>query len=218
MTKEMIFVLVILAFMVVMLLTRILPYGVTGMICCVAFVLTGVCDIPTAFSGLSNSTTILVATMIVVASALGKTSLVNRLRAVLNNLQGKKGIVLLFAICLVTIALSQLMGQIACLSIVLLFCQGLDQDSDLAPGRVFFIMACINTIWLSKIPVGMGVTMPGTLNSYYQGMVSEADLLGVTDFFKAGIFPAVAGLIYCLLWVSCSQTRSEGISVIFFRQ
>lgn len=66
MTIEMIIVLAILAFMVVMLLTRIIPYGVTAMICCVAFVLTGVCDLSTAFSGLSNSTTIMVATMIVV--------------------------------------------------------------------------------------------------------------------------------------------------------
>ena len=199
MTKEMMIVLCILAFMVFMLLTRIIPYGVTAMICCVAFVLTGVCDIPTAFSGLSNSTTILVACMIVVASALGKTSLIARLREVLNNLQGKSGVVLVLAMSLVTIGLSQLMGQIACLSIMLLFCQTLDDESDLAPGRIFFLMACINTIWTSKIPIGMGATMPGTLNSYYQGMVGAEDLLGIMDFFKAGFLPATVGLIYCVL-------------------
>ena len=133
MTIEMIIVLAILAFMVVMLLTRIIPYGVTAMICCVAFVLTGVCDLSTAFSGLSNSTTIMVATMIVVASALGKTSLVHRLRGTITNLQGKQGIFLVVALYGITIALSQLMGQIACLSIMLLFVQTLDEKSSISP-------------------------------------------------------------------------------------
>ncbi len=199
MTIEIIIVLAILAFMVVMLLTRIIPYGVTAMICCVAFVLTGVCDLSTAFSGLSNSTTIMVATMIVVASALGKTSLVHRLRGVMTNLQGKQGIFLVVALCVITIALSQLMGQIACLSIMLLFVQTLDEKSSISPARMLFAVACINTIWTSKIPIGMGATMPGTINSFYQGMVGPEDLLAITDYFKAGILPAIVGTLYCIL-------------------
>ena len=199
MTIEIIIVLAILAFMVVMLLTRIIPYGVTAMICCVAFVLTGVCDLSTAFSGLSNSTTIMVATMIVVASALGKTSLVHRLRGVMTNLQGKQGIFLVVALCVITIALSQLMGQIACLSIMLLFVQTLDEKSSISPARMLFAVACINTIWTSKIPIGMGATMPGTINAFYQGMVGPEDLLAITDYFKAGILPAIVGTLYCIL-------------------
>ncbi len=200
MTTEMIIVLCILAFMVVMLLTHALPYGVTAMTCCVAFVITGVCDISTAFSGLSNSTTIMVATMLVVASALGKTSLVRRLRETMNSLQGKNGIILVVAMFLITIGLSQLMGQIACLSMMLLFVQTLDDDSDISPARMLFAVACINTIWTSKIPIGMGATMPGTLNSFYQGMVGPEHLLGITDYFKAGILPAIAGTVYCVFF------------------
>lgn len=199
MTIEMIIVLAILVFMVVMLLTRIIPYGVTAMICCVAFVLTGVCDLSTAFSGLSNSTTILVATMIVVASALGKTSLARRLREALSKLQGKKGIFLVVALYIITLCLSQLMGQVACLSIMLLFLQTLDEDSPISPGRMLFAVACINTIWTAKIPIGMGAAMPGTINSFYQGMVGPENLLGITDYFKAGILPAIVGTIYCIL-------------------
>ncbi len=198
MTYEMIVVLLILIFMVVMLLSHALPYGVTGMICCVALVLTGVNDIPTAFSGLSNSTTIMVATMLVVASALGKTSLVHRLRQAMNHLQGKSGIVLVLALLLITVGLSQLMGQMACLSMMLLFVQTLDDESDISPARMLFIIACVNTIWTSKIPIGMGATMPGTINSFYQGMVEAKDLLVITDYLKAGFFPAVTGTIYCL--------------------
>lgn len=198
MTTEMIIVLCILAFMVVMLLTHALPYGVTAMMCCVAFVLTGVCDISTAFSGLSNSTTIMVATMLVVASALGKTSLIHCLRLAMNGLQGKSGIILVAAMFLITIGLSQLMGQIACLSMMLLFVQTLDDDSEISPSRMLFAVACINTVWTSKLPIGMGATMPGTINSFYQGMAGAGNLLGITDYFKAGILPAITGTIYCL--------------------
>ena len=198
MNPQMIIVLCILAFMVVMLLTHKLPYGVTGMICCVLFVLTGVADLSTAFSGLSSSTTILVAPMIVVASALGKTSLVRRLRAVMDRLQDKNGFLLVLALCLVTIALSQLMGQIACISVMLMFVQTLDDESELSPARMLFLVATINCIATSKIPVGMGATMPGTINSYYSGMVEAENLLAITDYFKAGILPLIVGTIYCI--------------------
>lgn len=199
MTIEMIIVFAVVVFMVVMLLTRAIPYGVTGMICCVAFVLTGVCDLTTAFSGLSNSTVILVAPMIVVASALGKTSLVHRLRTVLNRLEGKQGIVLVIALYVITLALSQLMGQMACLSIMLMFVQTLDEKSAISPARMLFAVSVINTLWTSKLPIGMGATMPGTINSFYQGMVGPEDLLAITDYFKAGILPAIAGTIFCIL-------------------
>ncbi|MDO5349747.1 MAG: SLC13 family permease [Lachnospiraceae bacterium] len=198
MSTEMIIVLCILAFMVVMLLSHKLPYGVTGMICCVLFVLTGVADLKTAFSGLSSSTTLMIAPMIVVASAIGKTSLVRRLRGMMNKLEGKSGIFLVLALCVLTIALSQLMGQVACISVMLLFVQTLDESSDLSPARMLFLVATINCIATSKIPIGMGATMPGTINSYYEGLVGPENLLGITDYCKAGLLPLIVGTIYCI--------------------
>lgn len=133
MNVQMIMALCILVFMVVMLLTHVLPYGVTGMICCVLFVFTGVLDLKTAFSGLSSSTTLMIAPMIVVATALGKTSLIHRLRGVMSKLQGKSGAMLVLGLCGMTILLSQLMGQVACISVMLLFIQTFDDDSELFP-------------------------------------------------------------------------------------
>lgn len=46
----------------------------------------------------------------------------------------------------------------------------------------------------------MGAAMPGTLNSFYQGMVGPEDLLAITDYFKAGIIPAIVGTIFCILF------------------
>ena len=200
MNVQMIMALCILVFMVVMLLTHVLPYGVTAMICCVLFVFTGVLDLKTAFSGLSSSTTLMIAPMIVVASALGKTSLIHRLRGVMGKLQGKSGLLLILGMCGMTIVLSQLMGQVACISVMLLFIQTFDDDSEYSPSRLLFLVATINCLATSKFPIGMGATMPGTITSYYQGLVGPEDCLGITDFCKAGILPLIVGTIYCVLF------------------
>ena len=207
MTTPMIITLCIMAFMVVMLLTHWLPYGLTGMICCVLFVLTGVADIKTAFSGFASSTTILVASMIVVASTLSKTSVIRRLRGVLDSMKGKKGIVIVITLFVVTILLSQLMGQIACLSIMLLFCTTLDEDSVISPSRMLFAVCTLNTIWTAKIPLAMGATMPGTINSFYQGIAGD-QLIGIADYFKAAAIPGLLGLIYCLLFYKLIPSQS----------
>lgn len=200
MNVQMIMALCILVFMVVMLLAHVLPYGVTAMICCVLFVFTGVLDLKTAFSGLSSSTTLMIAPMIVVASALGKTSLIHRLRGVMGKLQGKSGLLLILGMCGMTIVLSQLMGQVACISVMLLFIQTFDDDSEYSPSRLLFLVATINCLATSKFPIGMGATMPGTITSYYQGLVGPEDYLGITDFCKAGILPLIVGTIYCVLF------------------
>lgn len=64
---QMYIVLGLLVFMIAMFFTHKVPYGVTTMTCCVMLALTGVFDISTAFSGLANKTTILIACMFTVA-------------------------------------------------------------------------------------------------------------------------------------------------------
>ena len=89
MTPQIIITLCVLAFLVIMLLTHKLPYGLTGMFCVGLLVLLGVTDLKTAMSGFSSSTTVMVASMIVVASQLSKTSIISRIRTAMSKLQGK---------------------------------------------------------------------------------------------------------------------------------
>lgn len=201
MNVQMIMALCILVFMVVMLLTHVLPYGVTGMICCVLFVFTGVLDLKTAFSGLSSSTTLMIAPMIVVATALGKTSLIHRLRGVMSKLQGKSGAMLVLGLCGMTILLSQLMGQVACISVMLLFIQTFDDDSELFPvqNAVFSCNGKLSGNF--QIPDRHGCyDARAQITSYYQGLVGPEDYLGIADFCKAGILPLIVGVIYCLIF------------------
>ena len=59
MTMDMIIVLLLLAFVVIALLTHVIPYGVAGMICCVTLVLTGVFTIEESFASMSSGSWLL---------------------------------------------------------------------------------------------------------------------------------------------------------------
>ena len=111
----------------------------------------------------------MVAAMIVVATQLSKTSVVQRLKNVMYKMQGKGEMLVLLTLALVTLGLSQFMGQVACISIMLLFVQTLQDDAKVTPAKALMAVCTINTIWTSKIPVAMGASMPGTINAFFEG-------------------------------------------------
>ena len=97
----------------------------------------------------------------------------------METLQGKAEIVIMLTMFIVTILLSQFMGQVACLSIMLLFVQTLDEDSNLSPSRMLFAVCTLNTIWTSKIPVAMGDTEEWS--DFSSNVQSCIDMFGPAD-------------------------------------
>lgn len=198
---KLIVTLAVVVFMTISLVIHKVPYGITGMTCVVILAFAGALDAKSAFSGFSNTTVILVATMMVIAGALGKTSVVSRVRKLIGKAQGKKGIVLILILSVITIVLTQLMGMTAVMAILLTFVQTLDPDGELCPSRMLFLLACVLCTWFGRFPVGMGAALPLATNAYYEGLVEGHPeyLLGVFDFFKVGIVPSIVLTIYCLL-------------------
>lgn len=192
--------LAVLIFMIVSFLLHKISYGLTAMTCVLVLACTGVIDTKTAFSGFSHTTTILVATMMVIAGAIGKTSLVSRIRSHMVMIQGKNGFLLLLLISFFTLVLTQLMGQTAVMSIMLLIIQTLDDDSDISQSRMILLVAALNCAWFGRFPIGMGAALPLSTNAYYEGLVSENPeyLLGMFDILKVGLIPSIALTIYCI--------------------
>ena len=193
MNTQLTITLAVLVFMAVSFMVRKISFGLTGMICMLALAVTGVIDLNTAFSGFSNKTTILVATMMLVAGCIGKTSLVSVIRKRMSSIQEKSGIFLLLAILGFTILLTQLIGMTALMSVMLMLVVTLDDDSDLAQSRIYFLIAAVNAAWFGRFPIGMGATLPMIHNSYYEGLVAEHPefLLGVFDYMKVGLIPSI---------------------------
>ena len=201
---QMYIVLGLLVFMIAMFFTHKVPYGVTTMTCCVMLALTGVFDISTAFSGLANKTTILIACMFTVAYAFGKTSLINKVRNSMERIKGKSGLGFIVFLFLVTIVLSQLMGRTAIVSIVALFLVSLDDKDEICASRMIFAAFAVMAAWILKFPVGLGATMSPTANAYYEGIISNPALMLLPgDFIKVSFIPATALTIYALFaWKS----------------
>lgn len=190
----------VLIFMIISFLMHKISYGLTAMTCVVALALTGVIDANTAFMGFSHTTTVLVATMMVVAGAIGKTSLAYNVRKKMAVLQGKNGLLLVLLMAAFTAVLCQLMGQTAVISIMLLIVQTLDDDSDISQSRMIFLVAAIICAWFGRFPVGMGAALPFSTNAYYEGLLSGNTeyLLGMFDILKVGLIPSIALTAYCL--------------------
>lgn len=201
---QMYIVLGLLVFMIAMFFTHKVPYGVTTMTCCVMLALTGVFDISTAFSGLANKTTILIACMFTVAYAFGKTSLINKVRNSMERIKGKSGLGFIVFLFLVTIVLSQLMGRTAIVSIIALFLVSLDDKDEICASRMIFAAFAVMAAWSLKFPVGLGATMSPTANAYYEGIISNPALMLLPgDFIKVSFIPATALTIYALFaWKS----------------
>lgn len=201
---QMYIVLGLLVFMIAMFFTHKVPYGVTTMTCCVMLALTGVFDISTAFSGLANKTTILIACMFTVAYAFGKTSLINKVRNSMERIKGKSGLGFIVFLFLVTIVLSQFMGRTAIVSIVALFLVSLDDKDEICASRMIFAAFAVMAAWSLKFPVGLGATMSPTANAYYEGIISNPALMLLPgDFIKVSFIPATALTIYALFaWKS----------------
>lgn len=212
--------LLVLVFMIVSLLLHKISYGLTAMTCVTILALTGVIEPADAFAGFSNTTTVLVATMLVVAGAIGKTSLALRVRQKMNVIQGKSGFLLVSLICLFTIILTQLMGMTAVMSIMFLVIQTLDDNSEISQSRMIFLVAAIICAWFGRFPIGMGATLPLSTNALYEGLLDGHTeyLLGMFDILKVGIIPSICLTIYCIFaWrlipkqkIDASVLQTEG--------
>lgn len=211
-------VLAVVVFMIVMFLWQKVSYGVTAMTSVTILALLGVINLQTAFSGIINKNTILVATMMVVGSGIGRTSVTRRIREWLEKLKGKSGIMLMVAMFACTIALCQVMGQVAVLTIMFVFVQSLDDKGDITKSRMIFLILAILCAWTGRFPIGMGAALPMQANAFYEGMAQEGQLLGMFDMTKVGILPGIVLTIYCLFaWklipsqeIDNSQMRQSG--------
>lgn len=192
-------VLGLLIFMITMFMLNKVPYGVTTMTCCVMLALTGVFDIKDAFAGLANKTTILIACMFTIAYAFGKTSLVGKIRDLMEKIKEKSGFVFILSLFLVTIVLAQLMGRTAIVSIISLFLVSLDDNDEICGSRMLFAAFSVLAAWSLKFPVGLGATSAATTNAFYEGIINNPEyMLQTTDLIKVAAFPCTILTIYAL--------------------
>ena len=205
---DMYIVLAITLFMMVMFIVGKVPYGVITMTCCALLAVTGVMSPTEAFSGLSNSTTLLIAGMLALATAFGKTSAVARVRSLLAKAKEKNGFIFLLSLYVIVIILSQLMGRTACISIMILFVGSMDDSEGMTASRLITAIFSVMAMWNLKFPIGLGATMASVANSFYEGIITDpALMLQPLDIIKVTIIPGLVILAYALFaWKLIPET------------
>ena len=176
--------------------------------CCALLAVTGVMSPTEAFSGLSNSTTLLIAGMLALATAFGKTSAVARVRSLLAKAKEKNGFIFLLSLYIIVIILSQLMGRTACISIMILFVGSMDDSEGMTASRLITAIFSVMAMWNLKFPIGLGATMASVANSFYEGIITDpALMLQPLDIIKVTIIPGLVILAYALFaWKLIPET------------
>lgn len=192
-------VLAITLFMMIMFVWHKVAFGVTTMTCCVLLVLTGIMDIQTAFSGFSNKIVILIASMMALSSVLTKTSMVSRIRSMMEVMKGKHGTLLTLSLFAVAAALAQFIPATAVLAIMVVFLTTLGNSGDITPDRLILPTLGITSAWKFRTPIGLGATMFATINAMYQGILPDSKYaLTMFDPFFFSIFPMIILTVYCI--------------------
>ena len=188
----------VLAFMIINFLWQKFPMGLTTMACCTLLAIFKVLTPSEAFSGFTNNSIFLVAPMMALSTAITKTSIVPRIRKMVDELGSKTGMALVFFF-LVTIAFVQFIPATATFSILVVFLTTLSNSGEVTASRLLMPMLGISCAWKGYIPIGMGATNFATVNAKYENIIPNPEYaLQMFDKFKVAALPVICLTIFCL--------------------
>ena len=189
----------VLIFMIVMFVIGKWPYGLITMTCCAILAVTGVLDVSTAFMGFANRNLVLLAGAFIVSNAFGKTGIIATLKhRILHMQNGKTGMILMAIFIGAIVLLSSFLPSPAVLAIIIVISHNLSDDADLCPSRIILPAAALSTLWVSRIPFGMGAVYFTRINAFIEPY-GEQYSIGMFEPFKVAIVPLLVCSLYTIL-------------------
>ena len=117
--------LIILALIVVLFVTEVIPSATVALLGCVLYVLTGVCSFSQAFSGFSNSSVVRVFGVLVVGDAIFETGLATRIGIVESKLARNNELLIILFCSIASAVLSMWLSNTAVIVLFLAIIQSL---------------------------------------------------------------------------------------------
>ena len=185
--------LLFLAFAVVMFATEKIPLGLTSIIICVGFILTGVLDAEVAFSGFVNSTVILFVALFVIGGALFETGVAGDIGGLVTRFAGSER-TLIVAIMLITGALSSVLSNTGTAAVLIPVAIGISSKSGISRSKLLMPVAFASTMG------GMFTLISTPANMIGQNALAEIPDLnlsfGFFEFAKIGLPIFILGVLY----------------------
>ena len=188
---------IILAIVIVLFITRIIPNAVTAVLGCTLFALTGVCSLADAFSGFSNTTVILMFGMMVVGIAMQDTGAAKLIGEKVTQLSRKNERLFILIAGLTSALLSTFLSNTAVIAIFLPIISSVSK-SDSKMKRMNLTLPVTMGAMFGGVCTLVGSTPQLTAN----GILSEMSNieLGMFDYTLPGVIILAVYMLYVQLF------------------
>lgn len=157
MNVHLILTLITLVGVILLFLCGKFKFGWVGMAAATFLCLTGVLDFKEAYGNFSSTNVIMCGSMFILAGALGKTSMVDKIRSWILNRKGN-GQSVVFMYLLGALLLTQLVSPLGVIAMLLPMMEALDEKSPVQPANLLYPGAVVSHASQSMLPIGMGLT------------------------------------------------------------
>lgn len=171
--------------------------------------LTGVLTFNEAYASFSNSNVVMIAGMFILSGALGKTSLVPKMKELMMRHSGK-GQLIIFAYMLATVVIIQFSMPTALISMFLPFMAAFDEKSKIQPTHLLFPGAVLAHCVQGLLPGAYFVMINGLLEANGAPTMIEA-----LDYSKVILIPGIIAFVYIVFigWKWLPGNKIENLTI-----
>lgn len=208
MDVKLIITLVVIVGMALGFLSGRFKLGLVAMTATTVLHLTGVLSFNEAYSYLANTNIVLLGALFVLSGALGRTSLVLKLRQWVLRHSGKGQMIIIVYLVICAI-MTNLSSPLAILSMLLPFMTALGPESDIQPSHLLYPGAVIGHSCQGALPIG---TFFLFINALLEANGVPADqMLSVVDYAKVVAVPGIISILYMAFigWKFFPATRID---------
>lgn len=209
MNVQLIITLLVMLLMIIGFLCGRFKLGLVAMTASTVLCLTGVLTFNEAYASFSNSNVVMIAGMFILSGALGKTSLVPKMKELMMNHSGK-GQLIIFAYMLATVVIIQFSMPTALISMFLPFMAAFDEKSKIQPTHLLFPGAVLAHCVQGLLPGAYFVMINGLLEANGAPTMIEA-----LDYSKVILIPGIIAFVYIVFigWKWLPGNKIENLTI-----
>lgn len=209
MNVQLIITLLVMLLMIIGFLCGRFKLGLVAMTASTLLCLTGVLTFNEAYASFSNSNVVMIAGMFILSGALGKTSLVPKMKELMMNHSGK-GQLIIFVYMLATMVIIQFSMPTALISMFLPFMAAFDEKSKVQPTHLLFPGAVLAHCVQGLLPGAYFVMINGLLEANGAPTMIEA-----LDYSKVILIPGIIAFVYIVFigWKWLPGNKIENLTI-----
>lgn len=195
--SAMVICLIIFVVSLILYASNIFPMGVTAILSLMALMFTNCLDGTAALAQFSNTNVILIASMFLMSSAIGRTSYIERFSKFVIKVTGGtfKGAWLGYTL-LALILTNLLTSPMVVFSILFPLCGSMCDEFGVSRSKVMYPLMVLTLVGCTVAPTGYTVTAVGQISGYFESLGFENVSINFMDFLK-GRWPLI---IIAILW------------------